>query len=169
MRRLALILAVALLPAAAAGQQYQPWNNPDGSTPGAGNTARQTLIERLNSLVDEAEKSLADFQSRLQVALDDTRSHNGDDQTRARPTTPPRGVAPPAHTAVSDEALERVDAYLDSALAQGVRHVRIVHGKGTGALRQGVWHHLASHPIGAAFDFAPPERGGDGATEVELA
>jgi len=59
MRRLALILAVALLPAAAAGQQYQPWNNPDGSTPGAGDTARQTLIERLNSLVDEAEKSRA--------------------------------------------------------------------------------------------------------------
>ncbi|MCI0888355.1 MAG: Smr/MutS family protein, partial [Chloroflexi bacterium] len=66
------------------------------------------------------------------------------------------------------EALARVDAYLDSALAQGVRRVRIVHGKGTGALRQGVWHHLASHPTGATFDFAPPERGGDGATEVEL-
>ena len=59
MRRLALVLAVALLPAAAAGQQYQPWNNPDGSTPGTGDTARRTLIERLNSLVDEAEKSRA--------------------------------------------------------------------------------------------------------------
>ncbi len=67
------------------------------------------------------------------------------------------------------EALERLDAYLDSALAHGVERVRIVHGKGTGALRQGVWHHLAGHPNGAAFDFAPPERGGDGATEVELA
>ena len=67
------------------------------------------------------------------------------------------------------EALERMDAYLDSALAQGVAHVRIVHGKGTGALRQGVWRHLASHSIAEAFDFAPPERGGDGATEVDLA
>ena len=67
------------------------------------------------------------------------------------------------------EALERLDAYLDSAVAQGADHVRIVHGKGTGALRQGVWRHLANHPMAGAFDFAPPERGGDGATDVELA
>lgn len=59
MRRLALILALALIPAVAAGQQYQPWNDPDGSTPGAGDTRMQTLIDRLNSMVDEAEKSRA--------------------------------------------------------------------------------------------------------------
>ncbi len=67
------------------------------------------------------------------------------------------------------EALERLDAYLDQAVAQGVTHVRIIHGKGTGALRQGVWRHLATHPAAEAFDFAPREQGGDGATEVALA
>ena len=35
-----------------------------------------------------------------------------------------------------DEALERLDAYLDSALASGLSQVRIVHGKGTGAAAQ---------------------------------
>ena len=63
MRKLAFILAVALIPATAAGQQYKPWVSPDGSGAGAGagagDTARQTLIERLNSLVDEAEKARA--------------------------------------------------------------------------------------------------------------
>ncbi len=67
------------------------------------------------------------------------------------------------------EALERLDDYLDTALAQGMAQVRIVHGKGTGVLRQGVWRHLANHDAASEFDFAPRERGGDGATEVTLA
>ena len=67
------------------------------------------------------------------------------------------------------EAVERLDDYLDGALAQDMQYVRIIHGKGTGALRQGVWRHLAGHPAIAEFEFAPSERGGDGATEVTLA
>jgi DNA mismatch repair protein MutS2 len=67
------------------------------------------------------------------------------------------------------EALERLDDYLDAALAQGMTHARIIHGKGTGALRQGVWHHLANHAAIDEFDFAPRDRGGDGATEITLA
>jgi len=67
------------------------------------------------------------------------------------------------------DALERLDDYLDAALAQGMSHARIIHGKGTGALRQGVWRHLAGHGAIEEFDFAPRDRGGDGATEVSLA
>ena len=67
------------------------------------------------------------------------------------------------------DAVERLDDYLDNALAQGLTHVRIIHGKGTGALRQGVWRHLANHGAIDQFDFAPQYRGGDGATEVTLA
>ena len=58
--------------------------------------------------------------------------------------------------------------YLDECAARGIASVRVIHGKGTGALRQGVWHHLANHAAIDAFDFAPRERGGDGATEVKL-
>jgi DNA mismatch repair protein MutS2 len=67
------------------------------------------------------------------------------------------------------EALERLDDYLDAALAQGMSAARIIHGKGTGALRQGVWRHLAKHGAIDEFDFAPNDRGGDGATEITLA
>ena len=67
------------------------------------------------------------------------------------------------------DSLERLDVFLDNALAQGRVRVRIIHGKGTGALRQGVWKHLASHPSVPRYDFADARHGGDGATEVELA
>jgi len=67
------------------------------------------------------------------------------------------------------EALERLDDYLDQAMAEGLQHVRIVHGKGTGVLRQGVWRHLTGHSAASSFEFAPRERGGEGATEVVLA
>ena len=66
------------------------------------------------------------------------------------------------------ESLERLDALLDQALAQGRGSVLVIHGKGTGALRQGVWKHLAHHPAVQQYDFAERERGGDGATVVEL-
>jgi DNA mismatch repair protein MutS2 len=44
--------------------------------------------------------------------------------------------------------------------------VRIVHGKGTGALRQGVHEFLRKHKQVRSFRFADHESGGDGATEV---
>lgn len=67
------------------------------------------------------------------------------------------------------EALEQLDAYIDAATARGMGRVRIVHGKGAGALRQAVWRHLAGNRAVGGYAFAPRERGGDGATEVELA
>ncbi len=66
------------------------------------------------------------------------------------------------------EALEKLDQQLDAALAQGLSNVRIVHGKGTGALRRAVWRHLASSASVSSYALAPRERGGDGATEVVL-
>jgi len=67
-----------------------------------------------------------------------------------------------------NEAAQRVDAFLDDALADGREHAIIIHGKGTGALRQGLWKHLASHGAVASYDYAEPGSGGDGATIVQL-
>jgi len=66
------------------------------------------------------------------------------------------------------ESLERLDQFLDSALTMGRHHVRVIHGKGTGTLRQGVWKHLANHLSVQHYDFADAQHGGNGATEVEL-
>jgi DNA mismatch repair protein MutS2 len=46
--------------------------------------------------------------------------------------------------------------------------VRILHGKGTGALRSAVRQHLARHPLVQSSEPAPPREGGDGVTIVKL-
>ena len=82
-------------------------------------------------------------------------------------STPAPGIELDVRGERANEAVERLDAYLDSALAYGLTNVRIVHGKGTGALRNAVWRRLADSSAVASYAFAPRERGGDGATEVE--
>jgi len=67
-----------------------------------------------------------------------------------------------------EEALERVDKYLDDALLAGLSRCRIIHGKGTGALRSAVRARLENHPQVKAFHFGGPGEGGDGVTVAEL-
>lgn len=46
-----------------------------------------------------------------------------------------------------DEALLKLDRYLNDAFMAGLWEVRVIHGKGTGTLRQAVREQLASHPL----------------------
>ncbi|MBU0595238.1 Smr/MutS family protein, partial [Candidatus Bipolaricaulota bacterium] len=66
------------------------------------------------------------------------------------------------------EALRDVDDYLDRLLLADVRRGSILHGKGTGALRDAVQAYLASCSFVSSHGFAPPNLGGDGVTEFEL-
>ena len=66
------------------------------------------------------------------------------------------------------EALERVDKALDDAVLAGLSHVRLIHGKGTGALREAVGEFLRGHPQVRGFRLGAPSEGGAGATVVEL-
>lgn len=68
-----------------------------------------------------------------------------------------------------DEALSEVQRFVDEALVGGVPSVEILHGKGTGALRQAIHDQLARRGDLAGFAVAPPDRGGDGVTVVDLA
>jgi 2-oxoglutarate decarboxylase len=68
----------------------------------------ESLIKRGDLTVDEAEHALDDFRSRLQEALDTTRSTEHDPNIVASKPPAAAGVLPPAHTAVSHEALGRV-------------------------------------------------------------
>ncbi len=61
-----------------------------------------------------------------------------------------------------------VPEWLDACRARGVLSVRIVHGKGTGALRRSVEAILSRHPLVASFRAAQEDGGGWGATLVEL-
>ncbi|MBN1875427.1 MAG: endonuclease MutS2 [Anaerolineae bacterium] len=67
-----------------------------------------------------------------------------------------------------EQALERLDRYLDDATRAALPWVRIVHGKGTGRLRQEIWRFLGEHPLAASYEMAGPKEGGAGATVVQL-
>ena len=68
-----------------------------------------------------------------------------------------------------EDALEEVDRYLDNAALAGMPFVRILHGKGTGALRQAIRQELAHHPLVKSQKSAEAKEGGDGVTVVTLA
>jgi DNA mismatch repair protein MutS2 len=68
-----------------------------------------------------------------------------------------------------DEALERLEQYLEDAASAGLPQARIVHGKGTGAIRQAVREHLRASPWVARFAPELDASGGDGATAIWLA
>jgi DNA mismatch repair protein MutS2 len=67
-----------------------------------------------------------------------------------------------------DEALERLEQYLEDASLIGMPEARIVHGKGTGAIRQAVRDTLRRSQYVARFAPEPDASGGDGATQVWL-
>jgi DNA mismatch repair protein MutS2 len=67
-----------------------------------------------------------------------------------------------------DEALEVVDKFLDDALLAGWKEVRLIHGKGTGALRQSISNFLKQHPQMKNFRHAALGEGDFGVTVVEL-
>ncbi len=67
-----------------------------------------------------------------------------------------------------EAALEELETYLNDAAMSGISSIRIVHGKGTGALRTAVREQLAHHPLVKSFASAPPQEGGDGVTIVKL-
>lgn len=69
----------------------------------------------------------------------------------------------------AEETLAELDRYLNDAFLMGMPWVRIIHGKGTGVLRQIVREAMASHPLVAKYAPGKPEEGGDGVTVAELA
>jgi DNA mismatch repair protein MutS2 len=68
----------------------------------------------------------------------------------------------------TDEARDLVEQYLDDAFMAGLPNVRLVHGKGTGALRKTVRTVLSSHPLVESFRDGEPSEGGAGATVAAL-
>ena len=68
-----------------------------------------------------------------------------------------------------DEALLKLDQYLNDAFMAGLYQVRVVHGKGTGTLRQAVREQLAKHSLVKSYRPGGYGEGGAGVTIVQLA
>ena len=65
-----------------------------------------------------------------------------------------------------EPALEELEGYIDRALLASRKEVRVVHGHGSGRLRQAVRQHLRAHRGVAEIRAGAPNEGGDGATVV---
>ena len=68
----------------------------------------------------------------------------------------------------TDEAIPFVDRAIDDALLAGISRVRIIHGKGTGALRAGLHAYLKNHKNVADIALADLVQGGAGVTIVTV-
>jgi DNA mismatch repair protein MutS2 len=69
---------------------------------------------------------------------------------------------------MAEEALQIVEKYIDDAYLVGLPSVRVIHGKGTGALRTAVHNYLKGHRCVKGFRDGLREEGGFGVTVVEL-
>jgi DNA mismatch repair protein MutS2 len=67
-----------------------------------------------------------------------------------------------------EDAIEAVDKALDQALLSGASHLRVVHGHGTGRLRDGLRDHFRGHASVASMRPGGKNEGGNGATILEL-
>lgn len=67
-----------------------------------------------------------------------------------------------------EEAILDLDKYIDDAVIANMRQVRIIHGKGTGALRKGLLEYFDRHPSVRAHEMAALSDGGSGATVLFL-
>ena len=67
-----------------------------------------------------------------------------------------------------DEACFEIDKYLDDAILAHISRVTIIHGKGTGALRKGIWQYLKKHPLVQSYRSGEFGEGEYGVTIVEL-
>lgn len=67
-----------------------------------------------------------------------------------------------------DEGIHEMDMFIDNAVLTGAGIITVIHGKGTGVLRQGIQNHLKHHPSVKSFRSGVFGEGEDGVTVIEL-
>jgi DNA mismatch repair protein MutS2 len=94
------------------------------------------------------------------------------------PPLPGETIRPQAHRVIPssldlrgarvEEALDMLESYIDGASVAGASRVTIIHGHGSGALRDALRSRLSGHPLVKSWRAGERGEGGDGATIVEL-
>jgi DNA mismatch repair protein MutS2 len=110
---------------------------------------------------------------RVRAKLDEIERRGASEKReKAREGRPERAASPGLELdlrgARVEDALAQVDSYLDAAYMAGLPFVRIIHGKGTGALRKAIRDVLHGHPLVSKYARGEEKEGGDGVTVVNL-
>ncbi len=119
--------------------------------------ARLEELTRYEGAINEDRRGLEPISDR------GSRSSSGSGITQAPPLEQDlRGM-------IVDEALEKLDLRLDAAFLAGLPFVRVIHGKGTGRLREAIRQAMKDNPYVASFEPGKSGEGGDGVTVIHLA
>lgn len=120
-----------------------------------------------------AEVQVGGFRMRAELA--ELQRQKGGDSSKSRSTAPSSLSSVPNVSLDFDmrgwraaDVPDRLDRYLNDAYLAGMPLVRLIHGKGTGALRQVVRDSLKGHKLVASYTDANPAEGGAGVTVVRL-
>jgi DNA mismatch repair protein MutS2 len=116
---------------------------------------------RLDELKRKAEETETSQEKRVM-------SERSDSSTRHSSLAPSPGIELDLRGQRAEDALDMLDRYLEKAYLSGLPFVRIIHGKGTGKLRQEVRAALKDHPQVASFEEGGAKEGGEGVTVVKL-
>jgi len=129
----------------------------------------------INEIMDNGEAEVQIGNMRARVDLDSLelrrpkRAERASDAGSIRlPSADSPGLELHLRGLTVDEALPAVDEYINQAAIAGLPWVRIVHGKGSGALRKAIRDTLKGHPLVKQYASAGDNEGGDGATVVTL-
>lgn len=125
--------------------------------------AKLSEVERLSRSERRQKERERQKASRYQV---DKARQITPDKVKERPPSP--GLELDLRGSRVEEAMPKVENYLDAAYMAGLPFVRIIHGKGTGALRKAIREHLNAHPLVAKHGAGSGQEGGDGVTIVHF-
>ena len=171
-------LASVEIPASVPAQRVQPVSRPlaEGDTVFVRGMNLTGQIMEINRQSDEVEVSIG----RVRVNVDLHRLSRVENDPAEEPEDQIPDVrtdlAPALESAELDlrgmraaDAQVNLDEFLDRALRDGLSKLRVIHGRGSGVLRNVVRDHLRYHRAVSDYGPEPRERGGDGATWVQMA
>jgi len=157
---------------------YQPKTGERIRIPSLGQTAEVTQI---NPTAQTVNVTFGLMKMTLPVteieSLDGKKVEPPPKPAAAKPKTEPTPKPPPITVRTESntldcrgDRLERAQFRLDSAIDQAINSgvLWIIHGKGTGKLRQGVHEYLSNHPVVERYELAPQNEGGSGVTIAYL-
>ena len=117
---------------------------------------------------------LSDLVRRRDVSSNDSQKTESGKQKVETPSTvhrPPStspGMEVDLRGLMSEDALDKMERYLEQAYLSGLPFVRIIHGKGTGKLRQAVRDALRGHAYVKTFEEGGSTEGGEGVTVAKM-